>query len=358
MKIFSKRYHPPGTSPGTLKTTEPIAEDAFRIHLIEYNEQSFKETEDATPEQCQASLSDPLRTWVHMQGPVREETLSRLGELFGLHDLALEDVVNVGQRPKAEVHDDHLFSILSLPFGTDEEIQIAQVSLFLGRNFLVSFCSGTFDPFEPVRRRLRGKIGRIRAEEVDYLMYAVLDVVIDQCFPILESIGEEIEYLEEEVLERPERTTLTRIHMTKRDLLLLRRMLWPHRDVVNTLLRDEGDWFQERTKTYLRDCYDHAVQITDLIDTSREMTAGLLDIYLSNISNRMNDIMRVLTVIATVFIPLTFLVGVYGMNFVENNQSPWAMPELRWYYGYPLLWGVMIAIVVIMVIMFKRKRWF
>jgi magnesium transporter len=207
-------------------------------------------------------------------------------------------------------------------------------------------------------QRLRKHSGRIREQQADYLLYALLDITIDRGFPVLENFGENIEALEDELLENPCNQTLAKIHHTKRELLLLRRMLWPQREVISTLLREEQPQLTANTRLYLRDCHDHAVQILELIEAYREMSASMLDVYLSSISNRLNEVMRVLTVIATIFIPLTFLVGVYGMNFGVQSKSPWAMPELDWYYGYPLLWLVMIGIAVGMVLYFKRKNWF
>ncbi len=356
MRIFTKRYHPPGTLPGSLSVADEISEDEFTIRLIDYTADSYVENDGASAADCRASLSRDTRTWVDIQGTVSAGTLTQLGEMFGLHSLAMEDVVSTGQRPKMEMHSDHLFIIMSLPELTGDEIDISQASLFLGKDFLITFNDARSDPFKPLRQRLHHAIGRTRSRNVDYLLYAALDIIIDQCFPVLEDVGERIEALEGEALAHPRPDTLQEIHSIKRELLLLRRMLWPQREVINALVRDEDDWIAQETKTYLRDCYDHTVQIMDLIETCREMVAGILDVYLSNISYRMNDIMRVLTIIATIFIPLTFLVGVYGMNF-SHQDSPWAMPELHWYFGYPLLWLFMIVLVGLMLWIFRRRKW-
>lgn len=357
MKLFEKRYHPPGTGPGTLRVAEKIPEDAYRIYLVDYNADSFQEKDDATVDQCKASLALETRTWVHVQGSITPGTLAQLGESFTLHALALEDVLNVGQRPKVDFHEDHLFVVLSLPQSIDSEIAVSQVSLFLGEDYLITFCSDERDPFEPLRKRLRNQQGKLRTMEVDHLLYAVFDVVVDEAYPILELISDRIESLEDAVLTRPDQAVLNAIHVTKRELLSLRRRLWPHREVINSLLRDDDRWISDQTKLYLRDCYDHVIQIMDLVDNYREMVSSLLEVYLSSVSNRLNDVMRVLTIFATIFIPLSFLVGIYGMNF-SNETSPWAMPELQWYYGYPLLWLIIIAIVATMLYFFKRKNWF
>ncbi len=207
-------------------------------------------------------------------------------------------------------------------------------------------------------QRLRKHSGKIRGNKADYLLYALIDVIIDRGFPVLEYYGEYIEDIEEALLDSPDRETLENIHHIKRELLLLRRMLWPQREVINLLVRKEQPQLSAGTLIYLRDCHDHAVQILELIEAYREITAGMLDIYLSSISHRLNEVMKVLTIIATIFIPLTFLVGVYGMNFGTHHKSPWAMPELEWYYGYPLLWLLMFAIAGAMLRYFKRRKWF
>ncbi len=356
MKLFDKRYHPPGTVPGTLQTTRKVSEDDYHLRLIDYTAESYQETEEASAEECHASLSAATRTWVHVQGSVTPTTLSRLGELFDLHSLALEDVVNVGQRPKMDSFEDHAFVVMMLPSLRNEEVKASQVSIFLGKDYLITFCNGGYDPFDPLRKRLRNRVGRIQARPIDFLFYSVLDVIIDEAFPVLELLSDRIDTLEEAVFSEPDREILRSLHATKRELLFLRRMLWPHREVVSALQHDETGCIGESTQIYLRDCYDHVVLIVDMIDNGREMTSSLLDVYLSSTSNRLNDIMRVLTIIATIFIPLSFIVGIYGMNF-SNDDSPWAMPELDWYYGYPMLWVVMITVALFMLWLFKRKKW-
>ncbi len=359
MALFRKRYHPPGTSPGTL--TGEVAAAAPAIRVTDYTDADYFDKELATPAECRPFLARASKTWIHVQGGVGPDTLRALGDLFGLHHLALEDVLNTGQRPKVEAYDGLLFVVMNLPGngagGPACDTACEQVSIFVGEGFVVSFHDGLADPFEPVRHRLRQRIGRIRSRQVDYLLYAMLDVVIDQAFPVLERLGEVIEDLEEELLESPDKATLARIYAMKRSLVVLRRMLWPQREVINQLLRDDYELITDETKLYLRDCYDHTVHVLDLLETYRETTTGMLDVYLSSVSNRLNDIMRVLTMIATIFIPLTFIAGLYGMNFGINTRSPWAMPELEWYYGYPLVWLLMIVIAAGMVIYFRRKRW-
>ncbi|MGB5736731.1 MAG: magnesium/cobalt transporter CorA, partial [Thiohalocapsa sp.] len=236
-------------------------------------------------------------------------------------------------------------------------LQSEQISLFIGKGYLISFCGQAQDPFEAVRSRLRNHAGRIRRGGSDYLLYALLDVIIDHAFPLLETYGERIEALEEALLDRPEPDILAQIHQLRRELLLMRRMLWPQREVLSQLFHEECPCIEQDTKFFLRDCYDHTVQILDLLESYREMAASMVDVYLSSLSNRLNESMRLLTIIATLFIPLTFIAGVYGMNFGNDTQSWWAMPELRWDYGYPAVWLLMIAVAGVMLYLFKRNKW-
>ena len=358
MGYFTKRYHPPGTRPGTLTAPGKTAVAPPRIHLFDYTATELEEIEDIAPGACRVYLDRPTITWIHVQGDADPDTLEALGGAFGLHELALEDIVNSGQRPKTELYDEQLFIVLSHPVLDDDYAGTEQVSLFLGPNVVFSFHAGTHDPFDPVRKRLRKHAGSLRTKGRDYLLYALVDLVIDQCFPVLERFGSELEELEDQLLAAPTKDTLRRLHELRRDALLLRRMLWPEREVLNDLTRNEEYPIADDIKLYFRDCYDHIIQVMDLLETYRDMTTGMLDLYLSSVSNRLNEIMRVLTVIATIFIPLTFIVGVYGMNFGNKNPSPWAMPELNWYYGYPLIWGLMIAIGGGLLYLFKRKGWF
>lgn len=358
MSYFTKQYHPPGTPPGTLTERALPETGKPSISLIDYSDSSFTEKQLDDVAECQPFLKQPTVTWIHIQGQPSPDTLQQLAHFFELHPLALEDILNTGQRPKVETYDSQLFVITNLPVRLGENIVSEQISMFAGKDYLISFHLGASDPFDIVRKRLRKQSGRIRTRSADYLMYSLLDIIIDEGFPVLESFGEQVEALEEELLESPGKDTLRNLHELKRELLLLRRMLWPQRELLNKLIRDENGLLHEETIIHLRDCYDHTVQIMDLLETYRDMTASMLDVYLSSISYRLNDVMRVLTVIATIFIPLTFIVGVYGMNFSVNNDSPWAMPELHWDYGYPALWGLMIIIAVGMIFYFKRKRWF
>ncbi len=356
-----KRYHPPGTAPGTLIAGTPGSDGDLRIHLIDYTTDDFTELTLASAEDCEPFLARESNTWIQVNGHPDATTLRALGERFGLHELALEDVLNSGQRPKLDARDDQLFMVLNMPRRVPsqdgERMDIVQFSLFAGPGYVICFCPLPEDPFEPVRKRLRSSSNRrIRSRGADYLLYALTDLIIDAAFPELEVMGERVEELEDRLLERQDRGVLTQIHRLRRDLLMLRRALWPQREVAGLLMRGDLEMIDDTTRPYLRDCYDHSIQIIDLLESFREMAGSLLEVYLSSISNRTNEIMRLLTIIATIFIPLTFIVGIYGMNF-DHPESPWAMPELYWYYGYPMIWTVMLAVVGGMLWYFRRRDW-
>jgi magnesium transporter len=355
MATFAKRYSLPGTSPGTLRARAgPVR--PLRITVCDYDENTFEERAGLSLDECRAYFYSQKVTWVHVEGDASPELLRELGEAYELHPLAMEDVINTGQRTKLDVYTQHLFAVVSLVERTASGTRTEQVSLFLGKGFVVSFHEGERDIFAPVRERLRNGVSRrIRERKTDYLFYALLDVVIDEAFPVLEAIGEELELLEGEVFDDPSRRSLDRIYAVKRELVTLRRAQWPQREVLNQLVRDDSPYIQDETKTFLRDCYDHTIQIIDLTESFRETTSSLMDVYLSSISNRMNEIMKVLTIIATIFIPLSFVVGLYGMNF--DTSSPWNMPELGFRYGYPLLWVVIVGVVVGMLVFFRKRDW-
>ncbi|MFO0724153.1 MAG: magnesium/cobalt transporter CorA [Myxococcota bacterium] len=345
---FGRSYAPPGTAPGTLTAYEAPAV-VPKLRLIDYDAAAINDQTGVDVPTCKRSLADPTVTWVHVQGRVSPEQLKSLGQEFNLHPLAMEDVLNTVQRPKSDVFGAEFFAILALPRLTDE-LSIEQVSLFLGRNYVVSFHEGEVDPFEPVRTRIRADGSKLRSKGADYLFYALVDVVVDVGFPLLETLGDDVDDLEARLTAKPNAEILHEIHQLKRKLVLLRRYLWPQREVLGVFLRDERGFFSEDTRIYLRDCYDHSVQMMDLIETYREMASNLLDVYLSSVSNRLNEAMRFLTVISTIFIPLSFLVGVYGMNFDF-------MPELHLKWGYPVLWGLILSTAVGMLYFFKRREW-
>ncbi len=357
MAFFNKRYHPAGTSPGTLTKTPAPGAESYRLRLYDYDSDQLKIFDDTTAKACTPYLESKTVSWVHVEGRPSERTLRELGEAFHVHSLALEDILNTGQRPKFEQFPDQLFIVMTLPVMAEDRIESHQVSLLLGTNYLISFCETDFSPFEPIIKRLQAGAGRIRSAGADYLLYCLLDLLVDRAFPVLEAFGFKLETLEDQILEAGDQDTLAEIHLLRREMILLRRTLWPQREVINAMLRGDCPWIRETTNLYLRDCYDHTIQVMDLLETYRDMASSMLEIYLSSVSNRMNDVMRVLTVIATIFIPLTFIVGVYGMNF-DRNAGPWSMPELGEPLGYLMVWLAMLVIAVGMVMFFRRRKWF
>jgi magnesium transporter len=354
-QLFGKSYHPPGTAPGTLRKHD-ATQAAARVYVVRYNDDGIVHHEDCDLDEC-LPLEQRGVLWCHLQGQPTPEQLARLREIFALHPLAVEDVGNPGQRPKADIDEDSAFVILNHPRWEDDGIVLDQVSLFLGRRFVVTVQSGPDDSFAPIRRRIGNTNRNFRTLGAPYLAYAVIDMVVDQAFPIMEELGSRIADLEDRVLDDPERSTYEQIHLLRRELLVLRRHFWPARDMLGRLMRDGADVFGDETVRYLRDVHDHTIQIMDILESYREMTASMVDAFISAVNHRLNEVMKVLTIIATIFIPLTFLVGVYGMNFA-NPDSPWAMPELHTYYGYPLLWLVMVAVAGAMVYFFRRRGWF
>lgn len=354
--VFTKRYHPPGTPPGTLTLHEPSA-SPLRLYLVDYDADHFSERMTERIEDCLPSLAHPDITWIHAQGPVSPQVLQRLGGAFNLHPLALEDILNSGQRPKLETTPDQIFAVINLPLHRDNRLWIDQLSLFMGKDYVISFHQGEIDPFESVRTRLRTASGGLRHGGADALFYALIDLAVDQGYPVLDILGEELEQLEDELLNDPQQQTMVQLHQIRRELAHLRRHLWPQREVLNSLLRDIHPLIHPQTRPYLRDCYDHVVQVMDIIESYRDMIANMLDIYHSSISNRLNEVMRLLTVISTLFIPPTFVVGLYGMNF-DRQASPWNMPELSWTYGYPAVVLLIVSMMGGMLVYFRKKKWF
>jgi len=356
--LFDYYYDEQGSVPGTLS----IEDDATppQIILIDYNQTQATRTQLATPEECIPYLNTGTVSWVDVQGLGNEEILKRLGRVFNLHPLVLEDVVNVPQRPKVEDYQDQLVVIsqMVIPKDKGDGFSIEQVGFVLGKSYLLTVQEEPeHDCFGPVRDRIRTGKGVIRSRSADFLTYALLDAIVDGFFPVLEDYGERIEELEDEVVVNPSRHTLEKIYRVRRELLALRRSIWPQRVAINTLIRDGSNPIGPDVQIYLRDCYDHAIQVMDIVETYRELTSGLMDVYLSSISNKMNEIMKLLTVISTIFIPLTFVAGIYGMNF-NPEASPLNMPELNWYWGYPACWGVMVAIASGLIFFFWRRGWF
>ena len=356
-------YDEVGMAPGTLV----IDDDASptELTLIDYSENSAVRQTLRSPEEAAKHLDTNSISWIDLQGLGNEDILNRLGSVFHLHPLVLEDVVNVPQRPKIEYYNDQVVIITRMvmmaPTANNEDPHFTseQLSFVLGKNYLLTVQEElNQDCLDPVRNRIRDNIGRIRYEGADYLAYSLLDAVIDAYFPVLEDYGEYIESLEDEVIFDPTRQTVQKIYRIRRELMFLRRSIWPQRNALNQLIRDDSsELISAEARVYLQDCYDHVVQVLDIVETYRELTANLMDVYLSSVSNRMNEVMKTLTVISSIFIPLTFIVGVYGMNF-DTTSSPWNMPELEAYWGYPLCWAAMVGIALGLSYYFWKKGWF
>ena len=351
-KLLTKRSHKAGRPPGTLIHVGETPASAVSIRCIEYDRDHLADRQVETPAECRLSADSGRIGWINLDGVHDLPLLEQIGSLFNLHPLVLEDIVNTDHRPKFEDFDDYLFLTLKMLHydGAKAEISTEQVSLVLTTHQVLSFQERQGDVFEGVRQRLRNNKGRIRKMGADYLAYALLDAVVDSYFAILEQIGEQIEQLEAELLQRPSPEILNRIHHFKREMILLRKAIWPLRELIGVLQRCESPLVSENTAVFLRDVYDHTIQIIDTVETFRDVLSGLLDLYLSTISNRMNEVMKVLTIIATIFIPLTFVAGIYGMNFDH-------MPELHWRWSYPLLWLVMLVMAGGMYLFFRKKRW-
>jgi magnesium transporter len=352
-RFGGRRTDQPGMSPGQL-IADPNAEPTV-INVVAYGPSEIVEKQNVTFDELLQIRNRHHCLWVDIHGLRDVAILERLGTEFALHPLALEDVVGGRQRAKVEEYPHNLFLVARMinPGGA---LDTEQFSLFIGHGFVISFQATAGDCFDHVRTRLRKDHTRIRNSSADYLAYALLDAVIDAYFPALDLISAKFEELEDAVVNRPDREFVSSLHHMKHDLLTFRRELWPHRDMISTLIRQESGLITDQTDLFLRDCYDHVVQLVEMVETYREIASGLLDLYLSSLSNRMNEIMKVLTIIATIFIPLGFIAGVYGMNF-DRSVSPWNMPELGWVYGYPFALGLMGVIGAGLVYYFWRKGW-
>ncbi|MEO1402706.1 MAG: magnesium/cobalt transporter CorA [Cyanobacteria bacterium J06635_1] len=351
-------YDEVGSVPGTLVIEQDAAPP--ELLLIDYQPTEALCLELATPAEAAQYLERESVSWVDVQGLGNEAMLRQLGDIYGLHPLVLEDVVNVPQRPKVEYYEQQMLIIARMvnPKAHALGFFSEQVSFVLGQGYLLTVQEEEeIDCFDPVRDRIRWNRGTIRHQGADYLTYALIDAIVDGYFPVLEAYGEYMEDLEDEVLFRPTQQTVQKIYQMRRDLMALRRSIWPMRNAINTLIRDDSELISREVGVYFQDCYDHAVQVLDIVETYRELSSTLMDVYLSAVSNRMNEVMKILTVISSIFIPLTFIAGVYGMNF-NAAASPWNMPELDAYWGYPICWAGMIAIATTLTVYFWRQGWF
>jgi magnesium transporter len=362
--MIKTRRSIPGSSPATLlpHLTDGKATPA-RITLTEFNAGHLEEREITDLADLDRELDKHKVTWINIDGLGDIEALKWLGQRFKLHPLTLEDVLNTGQRPKVEVFSDHVFFVVQMVYQ-DKGASICgeQVSFFLGEKFLITIQEeADYDVFDPVRARIRSGRGLIRKSKADYLAYALLDSIVDHYYPVLEKLGMDIDELEDELLEHPSREMVRTLHDYKRQLTQLRRFVWPMRDVVNSLLHDPSGFISSPTKLFLRDCYDHNVQLMDLVESYREITSGLMELYHSSVGLRTNEVMRVLTVITAIFIPLTFIVGIYGMNFAPENAAgdklAFNMPELYQPYGYIGVMSLLGLIALVQLGIFKKMKW-
>ena len=338
--------------PGTIVHVGEQRHEPVKLSVIKYDAADFQEKTVATVEEALSFRDKSSVMWLNIDGVHQPEIIEQVGKSFGLHPLVAEDIASTGQRPKMEDFDDYIFVVLRmLRFdGNENEAKTEQMSIIFGRDFVVSFQEREGDVFDHIRERLRNNKGRLRKMGADYLAYSLIDSIVDNYFMVLEKLGETIEDIEDRLVTNPTSETLQTIHDLKREMIFLRKSVWPLREVINRLERSESALINKSTFVYLRDVYDHTIQVMDAVETFRDMLSGMLDIYLSSVSNRMNEVMKVLTVIATIFIPLTFVAGIYGMNFRY-------MPELEQTWSYPAVLILMLVVALLMVIYFRRKKW-
>ena len=351
MISYRRSSHKIGLSPGSLVYIGDKQEEPTRISIIDYDPAGIREIQDATIEDVCRFMQEDSVTWINVSGLHNTGTIKSIGDAFHLHPLILEDIVNTEQRPKLDDYDDYLFIVSKMVTIDNGEIVVEQMSMVLGNRYVICFQEVIGDVFNPVRERIKKGKGRIRGADADYLAYALLDMVVDHYYVLLEKIGETIEDLQEAVISKPDPEILEDIQDCRHKVVNLRKSIWPLREVVSGLLRGDSPMIGQDTGIFFKDVYDHTMQVADSLETFRELLSGVFDIYLSNVSNKMNQVMKVLTIIATMFIPMTFLAGIYGMNFKH-------MPELEWQWAYPAFWGVVLVLFAVMLILFKRKDWF
>jgi magnesium transporter len=351
-RIIKKVSLKAGLPPGTLVHIGKGRVGETRLSIIDYDKDGCREIGEASIDQCVAHGKADTVTWINVSGIHDPAALERLGASFGLHPLVMEDIMNTTQRPKMEYYEGYLYIVMKMLYedkGADEIVE-EQLSIILGDTYVISFQEDGRDVFNPIRDRIRSDRGIIRKEGSDFLAYALIDAVVDGYFEVIESFEEMIEYLEDKVLTDPSPENLALIHDTKMETIVLRKSIWPVREMIGFLERGESPLIKKTTVVYLRDVYDHTIRVIESVETIRDMLSGMLDIYLTNVSNRMNEIMKVLTIITTIFIPLSFIAGVYGMNFHY-------MPEISKPWGYPAVLSLMFVIFLAMIFFFRKKKW-
>lgn len=352
LRKFVSKTAKGGSIPGTVEYIgQPRAEDV-RLEVLEYNETTTKESVIGTVEELEGYLKHPGIKWIQVTGVHNSEILNEIGKQFNIISLDLEDIANTTQRPRIEEREGYIFMVFKVLQLDPEsrEVSIEQVSIVLGSDYVLSFHETTPQIFETLQTRIIAGLGRVRKMESDYLVFAITDIIIDQYFTLIEDIGETIEETEEELIASPGQSSQEAIYKLKRRLGYVKKTIWPAREVLNQLQYSDHQLIKEGTKIYFRNIYDHTIQIIETLESLRDLTAGMMDLYLSTVSNKMNEIMKVLTIFSTIFIPLTFFAGVYGMNFKY-------LPELEWRYGYFMFWGVMVLITIIMLLFFRRRKW-
>lgn len=353
-----KRTKFPGAAPGTVEHIGEQHMDEIKITIHDYDDDHLEEISINKIQKAKPYLDNPSKTWIQLQGLHDTEKLKSIWGFFNLHPLIQEDIVHTVQRPKVEIYENCIFFVLRfLSYSKEEGIQAEQISIVLGDNYILSFQETGKNHFKPIMDRLAVEGSRIREKNADYLAYALIDAVVDHYFNVIEHIADEIADMEDELLENPDDQILQQIHKVRREIIYFRKSVWPLRDAINSVTRDDYKFITDDTKIFLRDVYDHMIQVIDNIENYRDMILGMHDLYMSQVSNKMNEVMKVLTMIATIFIPLTFIAGIYGMNF-NPEASPYNMPELNWFWGYPASLALMAAISVVMIFYFKRKGWF
>lgn len=352
-KRIKSRKSKIGAAPGSLIHVGEHVNDDVKIQLISYNEDNFNKTSYEDIEKCLSSCNNDPINWINIDGLHEVEVISNMGKRFSIHPLILEDILNTTQRPKIDIGNNYIYIVIKMLYYDKDikEVKSEQVSLIILKNYVLSFQEFEGDVFDDLRRRLEYNKSNIRSKGTDYLAYSLIDAIVDSYFDIIENIGNSIDEIEDILMSNPSKEILNDIYKLKRELIFLRNSVWPLREVLGKLVKSEYELIQDKTVMYLRDVYDHTIQIVDIIETYRDILSGMLDTYLSSISNKTNEVMKILTIFSTIFIPLSFLTGIYGMNFEH-------MPELNFKYGYLIFWIITIACILSMIDYFRRKKWF